>query len=1731
VTGVLAHAGKSTKFQIRLCCVVFGKTLHFLKIATNNQNKKQGKSATLDEWIRSLNIDDDYSVDSEPSKPDYPSYVAEYLQQQKMGELQEIRKEQIEALDFPFELQAQEVFHNPKDANREKFSRRKGNQRRNVKEANKRAFKIGKQKPAVAKIQPHSSEGEMSHDERNGQFDDASEDSSRLPQHLVDERNRLLHAAFETDAINVDPAQHEDLSEMLSMLSNVAGTIEDTQTEDWISYLENIVIMAWQVSKANSFLDVFVSVVGYIKMHTQKSVVKQILQLVDEITKVVPARDISPQAWSPVESLQNWDLFKSNTMFTKISFLLSAAMSLSVCSMKEISWSPLGLQLVHVEAAKQQIKAVDLIDAIVHTFTWMADVGYRVFQEKSLVPLLYADNAMRDFNTNCDYIIAHADSILAGNTGDLGDFDYQVNNLLTQVCQMKAAQPTGPTSLWLQNKYATLVAIKARIVARHKNASLRFFPIGMGITGSSGVGKSVLMDIIRKVGVEACGFKYDRNRVMVDDQHDKYDSTLTSDILCMCIDDIGNAKPQFTEKSPTSMIIKMFNNVAAHAVKAELNEKGVVFVDFKVGVMTSNFHDYGIRQYTDVPEACLRRFFHTRVKVKDEYRVPGSVSLNKYHPDLCGTSHSKDVWLLTIEECFVYDQGGKDTYKFVVMQVEVDGKMITCKDLDLHTYLTVWVQLCRVHSKAQRALLEAADRFSDEASCERCCISESLCRCPPLQAKQVEPHAWDSLGEVVIDASTAAVKRYVSGWLSPVGFVNSILCFRPVKKLATNQLANEISHIINDTATPLLVAITPEWMFQTSIFQRLVTTWQRSAAMYDVRRPMQVLGTLGIGVSAVGVYKRNPVLVAGAFGGSWLGSMFLWAQYRSRMRECRREYLNRRDALPEYAKKLRDSQVVKGAFLVSTLVVGVKIFSLWNKMRLSRVKTHSLDPQDIDKQESWFGTMIKRMGIKVQTSVSSKDTSVLHMTSAFKKNNLFWANIAREDGTSTRCNIFFPRKGVACLPYHVFFSQCNMEGTPLNNITVEVIRHQNESGGRFKFTASRVLCVPSDEHDMILCFVPNCPDLKTRIDWLPLTRPTGSAHCQFILRLRERLITDRVAVQFGPVAHKYRDFHGGSYNTEHAVKGACMGLLISESATPTIVGFHIGGNSESKYGVMQTVTQGEMISLIEQLKLKPGVLLSAEATDLPKQQFGRDILVSTNVHPHSMAARLTEKDYVDVLGSTKLRSEQRSTVEPSILSPLVAEHFGVENKWGPPRLRPNWIAYNATLEHIVNPADMFPPADVERARRDWLDPLIVKMKEYTRDKKLEPLTDMEAIMGKEGIRFIDPLPMTTSMGFPIFGPKSRYFDEVREGEILISRTPKPELQEELDRCMNCWLRGERAYCVTSATLKDEPTLVGSEKVRTFQAAPVALSVWIRKYFLEVSRFLSLHPIEAETAVGVNAFSGQWEELMNHAEKFAVDDQVIAWDYSKYDVRMNSQITTAVWLSFIELAEAGGVSKEHINVMKMMIADIVHPLMDYNGTLIMAFSLNTSGNNLTVHVNGSGGSIYVRLGFFHVYPHVENFRECVAALNYGDDFKGSVHPNFREFNFRRYKKFLERVGMKVTLPDKGTGDDEFMDKDEADFLKRHSFFIPEIGRKIGKLDEMSIFKSLHANLRSKETKIVVAVSCIETAMHEWFAHGRDVYTDRRNKMLRVCDALNLTVPAVNRTFDERVQHWHDTYKPT
>jgi hypothetical protein len=1627
---------------------------------------------------------------------------------------------------------------------------------------------------------------------------------------------RLVKRVEELSAVEIKPHAFSDtldpLHAFIGDLGKYLCSFEGKEADDIIRHSENICILAYNLCGASSFSDVFVAFVSYMKFYVKTSITNLVttmttvlLEKEEEVGNSVEVSnfldstgafdldfDLEPQAWTGRDLLDGWELLKTNTIFKKVSYLITAAMASSICSIKGFEFDIGGITLIAIEAMKEQIKATDLIDALIQTFVWISETGWWCLKEKSLAPVLYQDQRLREYTDTCNTVIAYASTAMAGNLdgvtveGDLEEYERKLDKCMKTTGEIQRVTSSPGVKELLQRKYAALVSIKMDLVAKRKNTSFRFAPIGFSIHGESSIGKSDIAPLTMKTSLSAMGFKTSQDGLITLNETDKFESTYTSDVMGVYIDDANNANSKFVEKSPTQKYIQFFNNVAAQAVKAELNEKGCVFINFKCGVITTNTKTLGAQQYSNYPVAVLRRFFHVQATVKEQYCRENGTSLNTDHPDLVNAPSGTfvDVWNFTIEEVI---PNGTKMGRFETVQVElVKGKgLVACANMNLQQYLLAIAALSRNHKDKQVKQVARSKLLEGFEVCPNCSLITQYCACSgdismpvcapcdakgPLtdtkvaglepEGKNLEPdkctqdtkppaqqgfprrrnpknipHALaDECVSFVVRTAVKDIAKRMFRFFNP--FLAGLLFSSASHYLPVREIRQQVDlHMQRNI--PRIVALTPNWLYTSSYGKRLVGQYfnhYECVNMLACQKWIQRYFLVFLTLSTIACGWSGLVLSSVI---SWVGLIFCESHIKEERERFISELTLRRDiVLADQGREYRGKWLVTGTVAAISLVGIVTILKAWN---LARQTPHSIqDPAHNDSAPGWYGFMLGKTGGKVQCEKTGATSDQL--CNSIEK-NICWGRFTLEDGTVNKCGVWFPRKSMMNFPRHVFYPGSDMNGKQSKLISVEVIRH-NSTGGRFSFKVHYDYCFQYPGLDLCAAYVPNSPDFRSMERWLPLAHPTGSCLAMMICpTLDGSKIRGAVSPKFGTVAHSFMEMQGAQYTTLMARNGACMSPIIREGVNPCIVGFHIGGNETHHIGISQTLLRKDHDLAEAWLESRNG-FLSAAATDIPVQQMGVDVRTTDQVNPKAkFVASMTDDNFVDLLGSTKIRSEQKSRVVPSILSSDVEEIMGVPNTWGPPRLKPNWDAFNKNVELFSKPGDMFDPELLDRAQKDWEKPLLVAMDTHAKNEEggFCPLTLKESILGIPGRKYVDAMPMNTGVGFPLFGKKNKvdaegnsvHFDETFQGEVLLDRVPKEHIQGEIDRLLDCYRRGVRGYPVTSATLKDEPTPLDKEKVRVFQAAPVAMSILIRMYFLPIARFLHLHPTLAETAVGVNAFSKDWEELMDFAEQFGKeDDQMLAWDYSKYDVRMNSQVTRKVWDSFIHLAARGGYDQESLTIMQNMIADIVHPIMDLNGTLLMSYNMNTSGNNMTVDVNGGAGSLYVRMGFFSLYPEVEDFRSKVAHLTYGDDAKGSNAADTRKFNFIYYKKFLAKHGMKLTLPTKTDDEVEFLRTEETDFLKRISHHIPEIGCAIGQLDEESIFKSLHSNLKSSSaTPREVAASVIETALHEWFAFGREHYEMRRAQLRTICERQQLPVEALKYTFDDRVAFWKDKYQ--
>jgi hypothetical protein len=230
-------------------------------------------------------------------------------------------------------------------------------------------------------------------------------------------------------------------------------------------------------------------------------------------------------------------------------------------------------------------------------------------------------------------------------------------------------------------------------------------------------------------------------------------------------------------------------------------------------------------------------------------------------------------------------------------------------------------------------------------------------------------------------------------------------------------------------------------------------------------------------------------------------------------------------------------------------------------------------------------------------------------------------------------------------------------------------------------------------------------------------------------------------------------------------------------------------------------------------------------------------------------------------------------------------------------------------------------------------------------------------------------------------------------------------------------------------------------------------------------------------------------------------------------------------------ESGNYTDRDLTVMRGLATEVCYFMVAYNGDLLQVDGSNPSGHNLTVYINSIVNSLLFRCGFASIYGCDIDFRSAVALSTYGDDAESTVKVGYDEFNHISFAAFLKEYGMVFTMPDKTSDPVPYMNEADTDFLKRRSHYIEEIDCTVGKLDEMSIYKSLHRVTKSKSvTMEEVCGSVIDSALVEWFYHGREVYDDRREKLMRLAQKYNLNhyTSHLEKDFDDRVKEWKLKY---
>jgi hypothetical protein len=1375
--------------------------------------------------------------------------------------------------------------------------------------------------------------------------------------------------------------------------------------------------------------------------------------------------------------------------FTKVSRLISMCSALGLCSLAKFDLTVSGIRVFSIPAYQKHVKASDLMSAVIDTVVYFVEGGYECFKQGAVSFAYFGDKEARQFNEDYYKVLENSNHVKTGNLqrfSDMTENDYDL--LLTRTIESAEKFLKSSSGSWEQKIFSDRVtrlrSLRADFNVYRCEGKLREAPFTVYIEGPSGVGKSSVSQIVMRSVLLHNGFEASDERLIALNDSDKFDSTYKSFINGVFMDDVHNTKLEFVEKAPTQKIIQICNNVPHYANVAEADMKGKVTVEPRCVVMTSNVpFSVVAHDYSNCGESILRRaHVHLEVRVKPEYRINGTTRLDSEKVIAAGLDSSlPDIWEISARLPLSMTGNAaifKDAFTDKFCQ---NGTEQTFRSIS--EVLEQLFVLSRRHYAEQKFVVEANSNLDLKLKfCQNCNKPAAMCKCLEKQ-----------MG------------------------IDTQFLFEAVDSVCKSRFMQSVNWM-------------PGFVFENSYVQNSIA-YLRRYEIFESMKHITSFCQLFLLTSICSVFASPLACFSGIFASCYIYIATLFNERDKLIERIKRQ----RDAMPELFKRVRDNK--RELLLSSCVVFGaiyflIKLFKTTTKFtyqgNLSPTNIADIDLRDAEKNP-WSNPVMTEL------PVIERNTSFSQLTHLVKRNLLYFRILNADDGVPCS-DAFFVGNNLALIPQHMWIK---------DELEVQFCKYGAENlGGDFKCIISKKLSYNFVGQDLSLVYIPSGGEWRDLISFFPTASVPG-ALARIVYRRKDgTFLEETIRTDYARTINTATDrYDGYLYQMrEQTFNGLCMATLIAETRIPFILGFHLAG--AGREGAAGYLTQQKLLDAITELKKNDSILISKSSGVMPTKLYDVQFFKGDELSPRSPVNFLENGGSMRVFGSCEGKTTNVSSlVTKTPISPLVEEVMGVPCIWGAPKFAPKdadgnrqfWKPWRDTLINTSRPSAGLPPLQLEWAVKDYLKPVLYHLEHSPSLRKdIRPLTEMETLCGVDGKRFLDKIVPSTSAGYPLTGPKSAYItylDPEHYPEFNCPAELDKKFLVHAEEMELAYLRGERAYPIFKACLKDEPTKLSKDKVRVFQGAPLAFQLLVRKYFLPVCRHISMHPLLFECAVGVNAQGPEWDQLVRYMKKYG--DNMLAGDYGKYDTRMPAQINLASFKVLISIAQVSlNYTSDDLKIMEGIATDICYPVTAYNGDLLQFLGTSPSGHNLTVYINSIGNSLMLRCAFCGIYPKKNiAFRDVASMMTYGDDCNGSVNPNFSQFNIVNVSEYFAKHDIVFTMPDKQAELQPYLHFTEVDFLKRKAVWNEELGLFVGPLDENSIFKSLHTVLKSKAVSLREQSACnIDGALREWFAHGRETYELRRQQLRKVAEESDLTGACreLDITYDDRITAFKEKY---
>lgn len=1395
----------------------------------------------------------------------------------------------------------------------------------------------------------------------------------------------------------------------------------------------------------------------------------------------------------------NWTKCITSESFKHVSRVLGLLVVAGLCDKADVTFDIGTYRLIEPSLCSEHMNAADVADAVFKTVVYFAETGYACFQSRSLQPLLMSRAELLELDTEYGTIISWWDLVKNGNLEKVhnvtdAEFDRRLGLLTDRVTAMLPSL-TGFEKKLVADKHLRLLQMRNDYVTMKLSCGMRKAPFVIKLFGKSSQGKTTYGEQVIQALLVSAGLPTERDYRVSYNVADKYMSTMKTNCVVMTLDDFANTKSDFMDQSPTQVLINVCNNQPCYANMADLAQKGKVFIEPRLVLINTNKEDLDAGIYSNCPYSIQRRpNIDIELEAKHEFQYvidgkacgvdPAKVAAwNMMHEK---TATFDDIWNITIKKA-VEPEKLSTIAKYKV--VEHNGKELS--KVSFNEALNYIIDMYHRHDAAQNAIM---DKTSN--------INEQLELCPIPGCKQIKGccHAhnfntqfgfddirnmWNSNAESFAEFRRTVMHHERWAWLEELPDFGLFNCFSYFGGYLQTFRSFAMLSIMNWFSSCFLTCISwcicgPCMVVFTTI---IVTCWSTIQQKYICRMFWQT--RLGRFVNTIRFSE-------------------ITTTFRSRMA----------------------TRCMAACALIGSLVGLSLVYKTWRQVKAQG----ALEPeteQDI-KERAGETNVWAQVAIRPLPATSKSRTTLKDQLRVMLEKNLTYVTILGKGGVKLKANALFLNTGVAVLPNH-YFKEAGSDD--LDCIFRKV--NPEACGGKFRARVSRLASYHVPGTDLCICYVASGGSFKKLIDYLPRAKIVNHSF-EMLYRNIDGDVTCAKGLADVRITGNSTgtDFVGSVYKnfTMNTFGGLCGAVQYSVGTSRMITGIHLGGIDNTPRGCSCPLYYSNYEDALKHIKNVPGVLLGGDEGIFEPKVYDKDVTLDKPLHPKDPINYMPHNSQVEYYGSCPGFVTASSDVKVTKISGDIIDVCDVPNIYRGPKINPNWYGWQTCLANLANPGKMFDLEVLKTAVLDYESVLLPLFKDE-KFEPLRPLTDMENTNGIPGIQFIDSINMATAKGFPLTGNKRDIIYSVDDEKYPDGVQFEQFVLDYVKDCEDRYARGERCHMIIKGCVKDE--ILTKDKCRIFYGNPLALTFLIRRYFLPIIRVLQLNPIKSECAVGVNCYGPEWKQLYSSVVKHGTD-RLVGGDYGKYDQKLPSQIILAALRILIDFAREAGYSERDLTIMESMSADIAFAKVAFNGSLI-GFTEGThiSGNSLTAVLNGIMGSLNARVYYYSTRKTERNFREMVSFMTYGDDNVGSVSKECDTFTIKGMSTFLGEHGQVYTMPDKESELVDFLPLEEFEFLKRVNKYLPEIDCNVGCLLEKSIFKSLHCYIRGRKAPLTEDEACaqnIDTALREFFNHGRDMYEMRRKQLAEVAgrNQIKHLCSRLDVDYDTCVSEWREKY---